>query len=735
MTLPDAIIPLLLTLTGPTGVVDGIGLDVPAMMAPDEPEYSNSATDYRLTDDGKSATTADVPTARASATLGAEDVFLEDRHRLLLTFTGFDDSAGDIGRHVRVMVAPDEHKKSDAASGHGAADHAKPAMQSAGPPIAVDSLEAEEVLLDDRRRPGTQQELPDKVEQDNPGAIRPPSADAFPQDPDFPLPDRWRLSEALKLIRKPKALDPYGQNTLKGDRPICIRSEEEDEKRAHLGLKKCATPKFLGLKGEDWFFVAAGISDTIVEQRTFPIPVGNQTTERPGSNDVFGQSQSLVLAQTFLFGASLIKGQTAYKPPHIEYRTLFAFQVNYVNVPERRVLNVQPSKKSHRYDNFFGVQEFFVDYHLRDVSDRYDFDSIRVGVQPFQADFRGFLFNDLQLGIRLFGNRDNNRFQYNLAVFSRLEKDTNSGLNSVVQTPRKDWIFFGNLYRQDFPFVGLTSQVSATVNVNREKNQIHVDDNGFPSRPSLLGTLRGRNYDVAYLGYSVDGRIGRVNITASAYAALGTDRDSIFTGRKAKIRSFFLAAEPSIDVDWARFRLSALYASGDSNPYDNTEGGFDAIFENPVFAGADTSYWIRQSIPFAGGGRAINVNQRNGVLNNLRSSKEEGQSNFNNPGTILLGAGADFDLTPTLRISTSLNHLWFENTSTIEALRIQGTIPKSIGLDASFSTIWRPSAIQNVVFRASAAALDPGKGFKRLFTSAGRDKRYFSFLFNAILSY
>ena len=116
------------------------------------------------------------------------------------------------------------------------------------------------------------------------------------------------------------------------------------------------------------------------------------------------------------------------------------------------------------------------------------------------------------------------------------------------------------------------------------------------------------------------------------------------TAEPADIRAFFAAAEASYDVDWARFRLSGLYASGDSKPYDNTETGFDAIFENPIFAGADTSYWIRQSIPFAGGGRVINVSQRNGLLNDLRSSKEEGQSNFNNPGTMLLASA---------RISTS----------------------------------------------------------------------------------
>src|SRR3546814_4399049 len=101
----------------------------------------------------------------------------------------------------------------------------------------------------------------------------------------------------------------------------------------------------------------------------------------------------------------------------------------------------------------------------------------------------------------LFGNRDNNRFQYNLAAFWRLEKDTNSGLNDITQTPRSDFVFTGNLYRQDFPVVGLTSQISVTYNMNREKNDVQIDHNGFPVRPALLGDLRGREYDVVYLGY------------------------------------------------------------------------------------------------------------------------------------------------------------------------------------------------------------------------------------------
>ena len=168
---------------------------------------------------------------------------------------------------------------------------------------------------------------------------------------------------------------------------------------------------------------------------------------------------------------------------------------------------------------------------------------------------------------------------------------------------------------------------------------------------------------------------------------------------------------------------------------DDKETGFDAIFENPIFAGADTSYWIRQTIPFAGGGRAIAVNGRNGILNSLRSSKEQGQSNFNNPGTILVGVGADFDLTPEFRISTNANHLWFEDTATLQALRVEGSIPKDIGYDLSAAAIWRPKATQNIVFRLSGAALIAGDGFRDLFDNLGNGRTYYSVLANAIVTY
>ncbi|WP_340313232.1 hypothetical protein [Rhizorhabdus argentea] len=592
-------------------------------------------------------------------------------------------------------------------------------------PATAPAATVEDSSIDGRRRPGYVEKLPAPVVQNNVGAVSAPPPEAFPTD-EFPIPDRWRLAKALCPDKNFVGLqnvchsqfDPYHQNSLKADRPIQL-----DKK-----------PFFLPITGDDWFFALNAISDTILEPRSFPTPVADQTSDYPGAIGQFGRERSLVAAQTFILGAGLTKGSTAYKPPDVEYKIALAYNVNYVNVEERRVLNVRSTKPSHRTDAFLGVQEFFVDKHMGNRSDRFDFDSLRIGIQPFQADFRGFLFQDNQLGIRWFGNRDNNRYQYNIELIWRLDKDTNSGLNDVTRKPRDDYIFHTNVFVQDFPLPGLTSLASFTANINREKER-EFDHNGFPVRPALLGDQRPREYDAFYLGYSLDGRIKRFNISSSFYGVFGEDRNSFFTSKPAKIRAFFGAAELSYDIDWVRVKLSGLYASGDSKAKDNKETGFDAIFENPIFAGADTSYYIRQGVPFAGGGVNVALSQRNGILNDLRTSKEEGQSNFNNPGTMLLGVGADFDILPQLRLSTNINHLWFANTAVLRELRNEGSIPKSLGWDLSSALIWRPSMVQNAIVRLSGAVLDPGKGFADLVTNSRGDDRYYSVLFNVILTY
>jgi hypothetical protein len=419
-----------------------------------------------------------------------------------------------------------------------------------------------------------------------------------------------------------------------------------------------------------------------------------------------------------------------FKPPDWEFRLTPAVSYTYTEFDEVQSANADARRGLDRDDTFVGLQAAFVDRHLRNVSDNYDFDSIRIGIQPFSSDFRGFLFQDNQLGARLFGTRGNNKWQYNIAYFRRLEKDTNSGLNDLEDEPREDDVVVANLYRQDFPVLGFTSQGTVLYNRNRE-DDIRINQNGFIERPASLGLERFRQYDVTYVGYNGDGHFGRFNMTTSVYYAFGDETPSLFVNQEVDISALFAAMEVSMDFDWIRPRISGLYASGDDDPFDDEANGFDAVFENPQFAGADTSYFIRQAVPLIGGGR-VALSTRNGVLFNLRSSKEEGQSNFTNPGVILAGIGVDMDVMPTWRVSLNANSLWFENPAVLQVARNQGPIDEHVGFDLSASVIYRPMMSQNVVVRASYAQLIPGDGFDALFMDDD-DPSYF--LLNAVFAY
>lgn len=598
---------------------------------------------------------------------------------------------------------------------------AVPAQEGLKPPVNEDqplppARDGEREIVP--RRPGASKPLeffpppadPSQVPGPLPGAPRPSLA----------VPDRWRIMQALGF--KFPLTDPYNQNILKGDLPI---GDDPWFRERFPDLAKRLAP--------DWFVNLGVVSDTLVEARRLPTPVGIQATDRPGANDLFGQGRQSTVAQTVIVSFGLIKGDTTFKPPDYEFRFVPAFTVNQSRVEEVRALRVDPRAGTKRTGSHVGVQELFADVHLRNVSVRYDFDSVRVGIQPFISDFRGFVFQDVPFGVRLFGTRDNNRWQYNLAWFRRLEKDTNSGLNDVSARMRRDDVLVANAYRQDFPVPGFTTQATALLDMNREGKGAYYNNNGFLERPASLGDERPRDYTVGYLGLNGDGHFGRWNLQASAYAAIGRDDRHPLAGRPQSIRAGFAAAELSRDFSWVRLRLNALAASGDRDPFDGKATGFDAILENPQYAGADTSFWIRQAVPLVGGG-GVALSGRNGVLPSLRSSKDQGQSNFVNPGLLLLGAGVDADLTPELRASANLSYLRFQDTTVLGVLRNQAPPSREIGWDLSASVQVRPFMSQNVVVNASAAALLPGRGMKQLFDEDRRGPQY-SILVNLLVSY
>jgi len=532
----------------------------------------------------------------------------------------------------------------------------------------------------------------------------PPPAVNLPRE-SISIPDRWRLIQTLGF--KFPWYDPYNQNPLKGDLPV------------------------LHNLGHELFFNLGVISDTLVELRRVPTPVAGQVSIRPGANDIYGGNKQRIFGQNLITSFSLQKGDTTFRPPDFELKFVPVLNYTNVSVKEAGALRANPALGKRRTDHYLGVQELFGDLHLRNVSDRFDFDSVRIGIQPFTNDFRGFLFQDVPFGVRVFGNRSNNQYQYNLAWFRRLEKDTNSGLNDISRKFRDDDVFVSNLYRQDWPVTGFTSQVSAVHNRNRE-DQAHYDTNGILVRPALLGDLRPHRYRVTYLGYSGDGHFDRWNLSTSAYLATGTDDRNPLAKREQSIRAGMFAAELSRDFSWVRVRGNLFLSTGDKNPYDGKATGFDSILENPQFAGSDSSYFIRQGIPLIGGG-GVALSARNGIQASLRSSKDEGQSNFVNPGLKLLGVGADFDLRPEIRVFTNVSNLRFSDTSSLAALRNQYIPSDSLGMDYSLGFHWRPFFNQNLIINGSVAVLKPGAGLKALYGE--NQGSLYSVLLNSVLAF
>jgi hypothetical protein len=308
--------------------------------------------------------------------------------------------------------------------------------------------------------------------------------------------------------------------------------------------------------------------------------------------------------------------------------------------------------------------------------------------------------------VRLFGNLDGNRTQFNLAYFRQLEKETNSQLNTF--TDRDQDIIIANVFRQDFVFPGYTA--SASFHYNNDAPSFKFDKNGFLVRPDPAGVFRPHRVEAYYLGWAGDGHIDRYNISHAFYWVVGRDSRNPIAGQPTNISAQMAAVELSYDRDWARFRVSGLFQSGDGNAQNGHATGFDGIIDQQNFGG-EFSFWRRQRIPLFGVGLTNDQSQ----LANLRSSRIQGQSNFVNPGLWLINTGVDFEVTPRLRSINNANVLFFDKTNSLETFVFQSDIERFIGVDLSSGIEYRPRLNNNGIILAGASMLVPGGGFRGLY--------------------
>ncbi len=509
-----------------------------------------------------------------------------------------------------------------------------------------------------------------------------------------PIEDRWRVG-IPKWDRYGKGhpigddypsvqgawYDPYNQNVLKGDFPIA---------------------------GQDTFLKLQIKQLNLFELRQTPIPTTPfEATQNPFQNEFFGNPNQFFFTQSNSVGVDLFKGDAAFKPVDWRFRVNAIFNQNYLKVQELAVVSPDARDGTNRHRTDWALEEWFYESKIADMSPNYDFLSVRAGSQPFTSDFRGFIFSDTNRGVRVFGNRLSNQDQYNVVWFDQTEKDTNSLLNTFDDRHQNTLI--ANYYRNDFIFPGYNTELS--FHYNKDKASTKFDDNRFLVRPDPVGVFAPHQVDAYYLGWAGNGHIHRYNVSHAMYYVTGVDELNPIAGSRQDINAFMGALELSYDRDWARFRCSYFYASGDSDPNDNRATGFDAIFDNPNFAGGEFSYWNRQQIRLFG----VNLVNRQSLIPNLRSSKFQGQTNFVNPGLQLVNAGFDADLTPKLKLITNANYLWFNHTAPLETLVFQGNIRDQIGLDLSGGFEYRPLLNNNVSLVGGLSGLIVGNGFRDLY--------------------
>lgn len=554
-------------------------------------------------------------------------------------------------------------------------------------------------------------QLPGNVARQPGIATEPRYADPDPPEPSLQeMTDRWRIvPPPYELDEKSRGrLDPYNQNALKGDFPI-------------LGTN-------------DTFLVLTGISDSLVESRTLPTPSG-VSADQPGSFEFFGSDAQGVFVQNVILSADLFEGLTTFQPVRQRLKATIVANLNHVRVEENGIVKPSVRRGTERTDGRVSLQEIFYERKLRDLSPNYDFVSVRAGVQPFASDFRGFVFTDTNLGVRLFGNYASNRFQYNLAFFDRLEKDTNSGLN-LIHELREQRVAIANLYWQDFLRHGYTQQFS--IHHVRDDESVRYDRNGNLVRPAPVGAAQPHHVQATYVGTAGLGHLGRLNLDHALYYVFGSDSLNPIAGPDPELRrgdavdisAGMVAVELSYDKDWLRPRIGFFYATGDRDPRDRTATGFDSIVDAPAFAGGGFSFFNRLGIRLPPTGVALV--ERGSLLPTLRSSKDEGQPNYVNPGVQLATIGLDVEVTPRLKAIFTGNYIRLDAVEPLEEVLFQSNISHELGVDLSAGVRYRPFLSNNVILVGGVATLLPGQGFEDIYETD--DPLYHAFM-NVILQF
>lgn len=395
-----------------------------------------------------------------------------------------------------------------------------------------------------------------------------------------------------------------------------------------------------------------------------------------------GTDEDRQFRQRFFLTTELFKNDNSFQPADWLFRITQAF--------EARDQTDQGTTAD------YAIQELFFDKLLGIVTDNYDTINLRVGRQGFVSDFRGFLYADVNNAVRLFGNYAANRTQWNVILLDTVQQDQVSQFLRTSQD-RQQLVAGANIFRQDFLRPGFNVQASFFYNADRFKHDV----------------------DACFFEVAADGVLGRYNVSSAFIQAFGHDDNNPIAGRDVSINAQFAALEVARPMDWFAPRVSVMYASGDDNPTDGVGRGFDAIFDNPFFAGAGFAFFNREQV----NSRGVRLSNFNSFLPNLRT-KAFDPANFVNPGLITLNVGVDAVLTARLAALVNFNYYRFATPAAVEqAVRnanngLNVNVRPEIGSDVTLGVIYKPLIIENVVVTFGSTLFFQGDGMRDLTTTS-----------------
>ena len=280
------------------------------------------------------------------------------------------------------------------------------------------------------------------------------------------VPNRWDYEFPTDYHRYPNFevpyvnghwYDPFNRNKLKGDYPII---------------------------GNQTFLEITFTSDTFADGRRLPTPSGlgsaNAQAKR-SSSDASGSSSSM---QNLAFSFNLFHGDRRRSvPPDWRIQITPEVNVNYLAAQENGVVNFDVRKGTTRLDSHLGLQEGFAEVKLKDLSNQYDFVSLRVGVQILHQRFPRVHFLGPGAGRAPVRQSGLEPLSVQPGLFRDAGKRHQQRLEHVGY--RNQQVMIANLYRQDFIKPGYTIQ--ASFHYDKDDPSFQYDTDNFLVRPAPIG--------------------------------------------------------------------------------------------------------------------------------------------------------------------------------------------------------------------------------------------------------